>query len=46
MFHLITFQLWVQTYQETNVLQEEDIHSVKTDDMSYQQCTNDENLIV
>jgi hypothetical protein len=46
MFHLITFQLSVQTYQETNVLQEQDIHTDKSDDMLYEQCINDENLIV
>jgi hypothetical protein len=36
MFHLITFQLSVQTYQETNVLQEQDIHTDKSDDMLYE----------
>ena len=46
MFHLITFQLSVQIYQETNVLQKQDIHTDKSGDMLYEQCINDENLIV
>lgn len=46
MFYLMTFQLPVQIYQYMYVLPEEDIHTVKSDHMSYHQCTNEENLIL